>query len=319
MKKADSIRELRKKVKKVQDVKRFEHSLGVEFTAASLAMKHGVSINDARLAGILHDCAKCLTDEKRIKICEKYHIEMSETERRNPFLLHGKVGAFLAEHRYGVTNKDILNAICYHTTGRPEMSELEKIVFIADYIEPSRKQAKNLGEIRKLAFENLDSATIRILEDTLLYLKQKGGELDPATEETYRYYKELQNERIIIRNVTGGIRMTAIEAAKLAIESLEDKKAEDIRVIDISEVSVIADYFIIAAGSNRSQIQALCDNVEEKLGRAGVPVKQIEGYDTANWILLDFGDIIVHIFDKENRLLYDLERIWRDGKVVTFE
>lgn len=108
----------------------------------------------------------------------------------------------------------------------------------------------------------------------------------------------------------------SFEMAKLAIEALEDKKAEDIRMIDISEVSVIADYFIIAGGSNRSQIQALCDNVEEKLGRAGVPVKQIEGYDTANWVLLDFGDIIVHIFDKENRLLYDLERIWRDGKQI---
>lgn len=108
----------------------------------------------------------------------------------------------------------------------------------------------------------------------------------------------------------------SLEMAKLAIDALEDKKAEEIKVIDISEVSVIADYFIIAGGSNRSQIQALCDNVEEKLGRAGNPVKQIEGYDTANWILLDFGDVIVHIFDKENRLLYDLERIWRDGKRV---
>lgn len=108
----------------------------------------------------------------------------------------------------------------------------------------------------------------------------------------------------------------SMEMAKLAIEALEDKKAEDVRMIDISEVSVIADYFIIAGGSNRSQIQALCDNVEEKLGRAGTPVKQIEGYDTANWVLLDFGDIIVHIFDKENRLLYDLERIWRDGKQI---
>ena len=108
----------------------------------------------------------------------------------------------------------------------------------------------------------------------------------------------------------------SFEMAKLAIEALEDKKAEDIRMIDISEVSVIADYFIIAGGSNRSQIQALCDNVEEKLGRAGLPVKQIEGYDTANWVLLDFGDIIVHIFDKENRLLYDLERIWRDGQQI---
>ncbi|MCM1325674.1 MAG: ribosome silencing factor [Bacteroidales bacterium] len=106
------------------------------------------------------------------------------------------------------------------------------------------------------------------------------------------------------------------EMARLVIAALEDKKAEDIRVIDISEVSVIADYFIIAGGNNKNQIQAICDNVQEKLGRAGYPEKQIEGYDTANWILIDFVDVIVHIFDKENRLLYDLERIWRDGRQI---
>lgn len=108
-------------------------------------------------------------------------------------------------------------------------------------------------------------------------------------------------------------------AARLAVEALEDKKAEGIKVIDISEVSIIADYFIIAGGSNRSQIQALCDNVEEKLGKAGFLVKQVEGYDTANWVLLDFGDVIVHIFDKENRLLYDLEHLWRDGRTVDID
>ncbi len=111
----------------------------------------------------------------------------------------------------------------------------------------------------------------------------------------------------------------SLEMAKLAIAALEDKKAEDIKVIDIGEVTVIADYFIIAGGSNRSQIQALSDNVEEQLGRAGFYLKQKEGYDTANWVLLDFGDVIVHIFDKENRLLYDLERIWRDGKQVDID
>lgn len=111
----------------------------------------------------------------------------------------------------------------------------------------------------------------------------------------------------------------SMEMARLAIEALEDKKAEDIRVIDISEVSVIADYFLIAGGSNRNQIQTLCDNVEEVLGRAGYLCRQKEGYDTANWILMDFGDVIVHIFDRENRLLYDLERIWRDGKIVETE
>ncbi len=109
------------------------------------------------------------------------------------------------------------------------------------------------------------------------------------------------------------------EMAKLALDALQEKKAEDIRAIDISEVSVVADIFMIAGGSNRSQIQALCDNVEEKLGRAGFPVRQIEGYDTASWILMDFGDIIVHIFDKENRLLYDLERLWRDGRTIDLD
>ncbi len=111
-------------------------------------------------------------------------------------------------------------------------------------------------------------------------------------------------------------KVTAAEAAKLAIEAMEEKKAEDIRVIDISTVSVLGDYFIIANGTNRSQIQALADNVQEKLAKAGYLCKQVEGYQTANWVLLDFGDIIVHIFDAQNRRLYDLERIWRDGRQV---
>ncbi|MCH5257108.1 MAG: ribosome silencing factor [Lachnospiraceae bacterium] len=113
--------------------------------------------------------------------------------------------------------------------------------------------------------------------------------------------------------------MTSKELAKLAIEALEDKKAEDIQVIDISEISTIADYFIIANGSNKNQIQTMTDNVSEVLGKAGYPEKHIEGYQNANWILMDFNDIIVHIFDKENRLFYDLERIWRDGVMIDKE
>lgn len=110
--------------------------------------------------------------------------------------------------------------------------------------------------------------------------------------------------------------MESKELAKLAIEALEDKKAEDIKVIDISNVSVIADYFILASGNNRNQVQALADSVDEACGRAGHPVKQTEGYDSANWILMDFSDVIVHIFSQEDRLFYDLERIWRDGKFI---
>ena len=106
------------------------------------------------------------------------------------------------------------------------------------------------------------------------------------------------------------------EMVRLAIQSLEDKKGEDIRIIDIREVSVLADYFIIASGSNANQVQAMTDNVEEVLGKAGYEPRQIEGYRSANWILMDYGDIIVHVFCREDRLFYDLERIWRDGKLL---
>lgn len=107
--------------------------------------------------------------------------------------------------------------------------------------------------------------------------------------------------------------------AKIAVDALDDKKAQDITIIDISGVSVIADYFIIASGSNRNQVQAMADNVEEKLGKAGYVPKQTEGYQTAAWILQDYRDVVVHIFSEEDRAFYDLERIWGDGVRVTRE
>ena len=110
--------------------------------------------------------------------------------------------------------------------------------------------------------------------------------------------------------------MDAKEMVKLAIKALEDKKGEDIRIIDIRQVSVLADYFIIASGSNANQVQAMTDNVEEVMGKAGYECRQIEGNGSGGWVLMDYGDIIVHIFSKEDRLFYDLERIWRDGCLI---
>lgn len=107
--------------------------------------------------------------------------------------------------------------------------------------------------------------------------------------------------------------------ALMAVEALEDKKGADISILDISEISVLADYFIIANGSNRNQVQAMSDSVEEALGKAGYLPKQIEGYQAAGWILLDYKDIIVHVFSREEREFYDLERVWRDGKEISKE
>lgn len=110
--------------------------------------------------------------------------------------------------------------------------------------------------------------------------------------------------------------MTSLEMTKRAVAALEDKKAINVKVIDISEISVIADYFIIAGGTNKNQVQALSDNVIEALSKDGIEPKQTEGYNTANWILMDYTDVIIHVFNQEDRLFYDLERIWRDGKAV---
>ena len=104
--------------------------------------------------------------------------------------------------------------------------------------------------------------------------------------------------------------------AILALNAMKEKK-EDIRIIDIEKISTLADYFLIASGTNRNQVHAIADFVEEKLGRAGYEVQHTEGYESANWILLDYGDIIVHIFDRKNRLYYDLDRIWRDGMAIS--
>ena len=107
--------------------------------------------------------------------------------------------------------------------------------------------------------------------------------------------------------------------AQIACKAIDDKKGQDIKIIDIHNVSVIADYFVIASGTNSNQVQAIVDNVEEQLGRAGFVAKQIEGNRNSSWILMDYGDVIVHVFDEENRLFYDLERIWRDGKVLEMD
>lgn len=187
MKSAD-IKKIRKKMEKTLDNSRFEHTLGVTYTAACLAMRYDVDITKAQVAGLLHDCAKCLTNEKRLAICKKHNIRMNEAELANPQLLHAKVGSFLAMEEFDIHDQDIVNAILNHTTGRPGMSMLEKIIYIADYIEPGRKQAPNLSEIRKVAFEELDRSLLMILTDTLQYLESTGNPVDAMTAKTYEYY-----------------------------------------------------------------------------------------------------------------------------------
>ena len=182
---------MEKKLAKYLDEDRYAHTMGVMYTCAALAMVHGCALTQAQTAGLLHDCAKCIPNKKKLKMCSQHKIPVTEFEQTHPFLLHAKLGAYVAKAKYGVTDQEILSSITWHTTGKPDMTLLEKIVYIADYIEPRRYKADNLPQMRRLAYEDLDQTMYEILKSTLEYLAKKGADADPMTATAYEYFKQL--------------------------------------------------------------------------------------------------------------------------------
>ena len=182
--------ELDEEMRRILPRKRYLHSVAVAHLAAAYAVSLESDPERAMIAGILHDCAKAYSDEQLVADCEKYSIPVTEVERRNGFLLHGKLGAFYARTKYYITDEEILSAISYHTTGRPKMTELEAIVFLADYLEPFRTQPTepSLNDIRFAAFGDIDVAVYFVLKNTLRYLKESGQEIDPTTIDAYNDY-----------------------------------------------------------------------------------------------------------------------------------
>ena len=147
------------------------------------------------VAGILHDCAKCISDEKRISVCEKNNIPIRDIEYKYPHLLHGKVGAFYCKSKYDVFDDQIAHAIEVHTTGCTGMNLLDKIIFVADYIEPGRDKQPRLDILRSVAYEDLDKCVFMILEDTVNYLNENPEMVDSTTIDTYNYYlNEMKGE-----------------------------------------------------------------------------------------------------------------------------
>jgi predicted HD superfamily hydrolase involved in NAD metabolism len=181
---------LRKELEKELKPDRFDHTLGVAYTAASMAFVFGADVEKTLIAGMLHDCAKCMSHEEQVKICEKNKIEITEVERRNHSLLHAKAGMYLARAKYDIYDPEILEAIRWHTTGKEDMSLLEKIIYIADFIEPNRRPLEGMDEIRKEAFTDIDRCLAHILHDSVLYLQTIGKECDEATMNAYLYYKK---------------------------------------------------------------------------------------------------------------------------------
>lgn len=191
----DMILKLRNDLKENLSPLRYEHTLSVSFICTALAMRYGCDLNQAELAGLLHDCAKYYRNDEMIKKCRKQGILLTDDELKAPVVLHAKYGAWLAEHKYNIAEQEVLNAIRWHTTGRPDMSLLEKIVFTADYIEPRRDRAPDLPHVRSLAFMDLDECVFQILSNTLEYLESKGNFVDTVSKQAYDYYKQVHNEK----------------------------------------------------------------------------------------------------------------------------
>lgn len=179
---------IKEELKKQLSKHRYEHVLAVAEVSRELAKGAGCLPEKAYVAGLLHDCAKYMTDEELLEVCKTNNIPVSEAEAKNVQLLHAKVGAHLAKTKYGMRNEELLDAITYHTTGRPGMSALGKIVFVADFIEPGRKNLPRLEEKRQMARQDLEKAFFMILEDQLSYLNACGQVIDPMTQKTYDYY-----------------------------------------------------------------------------------------------------------------------------------
>lgn len=188
----EELLEIRKKLKKKLKKERYEHTVGVMYTAASLAMRYQADIQKALTAGLLHDCGKYCTPQEQIILCNKYGIELSDSELEMPALIHAKLGAYLAEHKYRVSDHEILDSISYHTTGRPGMTMLEKIIYIADYIEPNRREIPGLSEIRSIVFQDIDRAVCLSASGTIRYLRNGKQSVDPMTIRTYQYYNKLE-------------------------------------------------------------------------------------------------------------------------------
>lgn len=305
-----NIKEIETKLEKNLSKKRFLHSISTKNTAIELAMHYNYNVYKAALAGLLHDCARDISTEEKLNLCKTNNIILTQAETNNPDLLHAKLGAIIAKKIYNVNDKEILDAITCHTTGKPNMTLLDKIIYIADYIEPNRMKFNNIDFIRKLTKTSLDKALIEILKNTLNYLNGKKKTIDTKTLETFMFYNE-KNQR-----KENNMEKSPLKMLDITYKALNDKQAVDIKILDIKEVTVMADYFVIAHGNNPNHIKSLIDNVEEQLSKEGYLPKNIEGYNSESWILLDYGEVIIHIFSKDDRFFYNLEKIWAAGKEI---
>lgn len=179
--------EMKQELKRTLKPERYTHSLAVAETAVMLSEIYGADCRKAYLAGLLHDCAKGFGKEELYAELKRYHISADEVSLGSPGLLHGFVGAEVAKNVYGVDDKEIYDAIYYHTVGKADMPLLTKIIYLADGIEPGRIY-DGVDRVRLEAVKNIDRAVVMYTDSTIKYVLERGGLLHPSAVETRNYY-----------------------------------------------------------------------------------------------------------------------------------
>ena len=290
---------------------RYTHSLGVVETAVKMAKLFGANTEKTEIAALLHDCAKQIPHNEQLELCRKYSIPLDKVKEKELGLLHAELGAYLAEHEFGITDSEILDAIRYHTLGRENMTDMEKILYLADIVEPNRKDFEGLSELRSMCFENLDRALLYGFGLTIAHTNRNGHILHNQTIDAEKYIREkLRKEEKLLNNEN------SFDKAALAVKVLDKKKATDISCIKVSDLTILADYFVICSAGSTTQVKALADYVEDEFAKEGIHPTAREGKGGNEWMLLDYGDLIVHIFYKEMREFYGLDKLWNDAQSI---
>ncbi|MDR0570263.1 MAG: bis(5'-nucleosyl)-tetraphosphatase (symmetrical) YqeK [Clostridiales Family XIII bacterium] len=282
------------------------HTRGVMETAHRLALKYGADGRKAVIAAMFHDYFRGAGDEELDGLVGRYGLDARLKGR--PSLSHGKIAAEHMRERHGFEDAELLDAVRFHTTGRAGMALLEKVIYLADCIEPSRdyEEAGLLRGLEETA--GLDAALEAALLGSMAYVREKGEELDGDTVKAYEF----------LRN-GGAALLTNKEIAMRAAETLCAKKGIDVTLIDVKDVSSYADFIVIASGSNERQVGSLADDVEDALGKIGALPRHIEGRAPSGWILMDYGDLLVNVFSRDQRATYNIEQLWSDCETITVE
>ena len=291
---------IEKYIEKNYSDERKAHTYAVYDIAKKLSRRYGADEEKAGIAALFHDMFRDIGHDALDRYIERF--DLDDLYRNNANLAHGKIAAAVMKSDYGIGDTDILNAVDFHTTGRVGMSMLEKVIFLADAIEPGRCYP-GVSEIRELAYEDLDGACIRVMDSTIEYVRDHGLFLDEHTGDAREYLKKEKN-------------MNNREIADFAAKILDKKKAVDIAIIDIGNKSSFADYFLLASGNSERQIGSLRDEVADQLSKQNVTVKNIEGKPASGWILMDYGDVIINILTAEMRLRYNIEKVWGDCEMI---